>query len=90
MSLLPQKKIIQKEVQPMREQYLEELILNVNVPHEGKNINHCLTTITIRLGRKNYFVIYVLLRRFVRFSEIYKREFCSNNVLNQNVFISVS
>jgi hypothetical protein len=38
MSHLPKKKIIQKEVQPMREQYLEELILNVNVPHEGTDI----------------------------------------------------
>jgi hypothetical protein len=37
MSGLPQKMIIQKEVQPMREQYLEELILNINMPHEDTN-----------------------------------------------------
>jgi hypothetical protein len=59
----------------MREQYLEELILNVNMPHEGTNITHCLTTITIRLRRKNYFVVYVSLRRFARFGETYKRVF---------------
>lgn len=73
MSHLPKKKTIQKEVQPMRKQYLEELILNVNVPHEGTGITQCLTTITLRLPRKNYFVIYVSLRRCVRFGETYKR-----------------
>jgi hypothetical protein len=44
----PQQKIIQKEIQPTREQNLEEHILNGTVPYEGINITQCLSTFTIR------------------------------------------
>jgi len=76
MSRLPQKKIMQKEVQPMRKQYLEELILNVNMPHEDTNVTQFLTTITIRLRQKNCFVIYrVIIKSFTDCKHILKENY---------------
>jgi hypothetical protein len=73
---LRQKKIIQKEVQPMREQYLEELILNVNMPHEDTNVTQFLTTTTIRLRQKKCFVIYrVIIKSFPDYKHVLKENY---------------